>query len=369
MLLLLLVLSALAYLLQLLFLRAGLTRADAFAPRQGYQPTVSVIVAARNEEAVLAECLASLGRLDYPADKLELIIVDDGSTDGTRAIIESFRSRDPRLKAVSTEPSGGNLRGKTNAVARGIGVSTGEILMFTDADCTVPATWVRETVESFDERTGIVGGFTVLGADGALAGMQTLDWIFLFGIASATAGWKIPLTAVGTNLSVRRRAYDATGGYHAIPFSVTEDYALVQAVLTRTGYGMRFPLKPGCVVRSRACSGWLQLYRQKQRWGVGGLDMVPRGVAFMAVGWAAKALALIGMVAGSAIPSLLLFLLMAAGELLFMWRPLRTFDALPFLRYFPAFELYFAFYVLLLPPVAYLSRNVVWKERVLTDRL
>ncbi len=368
MLLLLLILSALLYLLELLFFRIGLARADAFAPRSGYEPAVSVIVAARNEEESLGDCLASLYNLDYPADKLELIIVDDGSTDRTPEIIASFVAHNPQLRSVTTAAPVGNLRGKTNAVARGIEISGGEILMFTDADCTVPPEWVRETVRSFDDRTGIVGGFTLLGAARAMEGMQTLDWIFLFAIASAAAGWNLPLTAVGTNLSVRRRAYDASGGYRAIPFSVTEDYALVQAILRRTDYGIRYPLNPRCVVRSRACAGWGQLYRQKQRWSVGGLDMVPRGFVAMAIGWAAKACVLAGLLGGAAVPALLLFLLLAAGELAFIAHPLRRFKAFRFLRYYPAFQLYFFVYVLVLPAVAYLSRKVVWKERELTDR-
>src|SRR5262249_33713215 len=151
-------------------------------------------------------------------EKLEAVIVNDGSTDRTREIAEEMARSHTWMKVISTHHGEGNLLGKTNAVSAGIDISRGEILMFTDADCTIPPEWVREAVKCFDEKAGIVGGFTILESHRTFEGMQALDWIFLFGVSSATAGWGIPLTAIGNNLSVRRSSYDATGGFRNIPF-------------------------------------------------------------------------------------------------------------------------------------------------------
>jgi cellulose synthase/poly-beta-1,6-N-acetylglucosamine synthase-like glycosyltransferase len=263
-------------------------------------------------------------------------------------------------------PPAGTLHGKANALQHGIAASGGEILMFTDADCRVPRTWVKETVSRFDPGTAVVGGFTLLDARTPFEGMQQLDWIMLFGVAASAAGWGSPLTAIGNNLSVRRSAYDACGGFAGIPFSVTEDYALVQAILRTTRMNVRFPLSPGALVASKPCGSFWQLYRQKQRWVVGGLDMVFRGLLIMAFGWIYRALLVIGW-AFVPLPWYLgAVAVIIALEAMFLARPLRAFGAIASLRHLAAFQLYYLPYVLLTPLVAMLSKDVVWKERTLT---
>lgn len=357
--------STAAFLIEMIFLRIGVSRGDSFQPNREFEPTVSVIVAARNEERFIAECIRSLARLDYPKDRLEIIIVNDRSTDRTGEIIAGEISAYPFMRVVTTSAEQGNLRGKTNAVARGVDCSTGEILLFTDADCTVQAGWVRATVDAFDNSTGIVGGFTVLKAGRAFEGMQALDWFILFGVSSAAAGWGIPLTAIGNNLAVRRRAYDETGGYEKIPFSVTEDYSLVQAILQRTRYSIRFPLNRSALVESHPCENWEHLFRQKQRWGVGGLDMVFRGFALMSVGWIVKALIIVSVFF---VPSQLWISCAAVkilSDIIFLEKIATRFEKWSYFRYLPVFELYYTLYVVFIPFLASFSRKVVWKERSL----
>lgn len=358
-----LIIITVIYLIELLYLLTGIFKADKVSQNEKYEPTVSVIVAARNEEHFIGDCLNSLIKLDYPSDKLEVIIVNDGSTDKTSNIIQSYLKNHSCLKLISTSQRDGNLRGKANAIDLGIEASSGEIIMFTDADCRVPPSWIRATVKYFDPQTGIVGGFTLLDAKRSFEGMQALDWIFLFGLASSTTGLNIPLTVIGNNLSLRRIAYEETGGFQAIPFSVTEDYALVQSILQQTKYQVRFPVDPKTVVNSIACQSWNQLYRQKQRWGVGGLDMIPRGLVIMGIGWIAKLSLLLTLFITGIYGWSVAFLLMICGELIFLLRPLKLFKALGYLRYFPQFILFFFVYVLILPVIAYTSKKVIWKER------
>lgn len=360
-----LIISCLLYVIEFLFLYVGLGKATQITKRGNYEPTVSIIVAARNEEEYIEQCVRSLTAVDYPKDKLEIIVVNDRSSDRTLEIVEGLSLQFAQVKVLSTTAGEGNLRGKANALAQGIQISHGEILMFTDADCTVPKTWVRETVSYFDEKTGIVGGFTLLEATRPFEGMQALDWIMLFGVASATAGWKIPLTAIGNNLSVRRSAYERVGGFKQIPFSVTEDYALVQRILQTTEFEIRFPLNAASVVHSKPCQSWKQLYHQKQRWGVGGLDMVFRGMFIMFFGWLFKFFLLVGLFIVPFWTWLFAFISKCLIDVLFLSKPLRRFNAMKYLKHFFLFETYYCLYVIILPFIAMLSKKVVWKERTL----
>ena len=354
-----------AYIIEFTVFIIGLHKASLAPIDRSFEPTISIIVAARNEEKRIKQCLRSLTRLDYPREKLEIIIVNDRSSDGTPAIVNEFVARFPYVKMITTGHEPGNLRGKMNAVALGIQASHGEILMLTDADCIVPPTWIRGTVQYFTEGIGIVGGFTILTAKRPFEGLQALDWVLLFNIASSTAGLGFPLTVVGNNLSLRRSAYDQTGGYEKIPFSVTEDYALVQAVLQETEYKVRYPLQLKTAVESTPCADWDELFRQRQRWAVGGLEMITPGILVMSVCWSLHLLLLVGLFFVSPTIWLLAVGAKVAMDVCYFWKSLTTLKISHLLRYLLAFELYYLPYAIVTPFVALLSKKVVWKERSL----
>lgn len=100
-------------------------------PDIGYRPTVSVIVPAKNEESVIQRTINSILDSDYPEDKLEVIVIDDGSTDNTAAEILKLKS--PRINFIKNER---NL-GKRISLGKGFMKSTGEIIMCVDSDSFV----------------------------------------------------------------------------------------------------------------------------------------------------------------------------------------------------------------------------------------
>ena len=126
-------------------------------------PFLSIIIPAHNEEAVIVKKLENTLALDYPPGKLQVLVADDGSTDRTAEIVRDYSSSRPWIDLLSAGPPTGHLKGKTNAVTQAIEATSGEVILFTDADCEVPEQWVQETVRYFtDERVGVVAGFTSL---------------------------------------------------------------------------------------------------------------------------------------------------------------------------------------------------------------
>src|SRR5437867_10994051 len=253
----------------------GIAAFKAFYPSNpSYRPSVTIIIAARNEERNIRQCMESMAHLSYPTNLLEIVVVDDRSEDRTADIVREYSNRFAHIRLLMASPGTGHLRGKTNAVTQGIEASQGDILLFTDADCSVPVHWVEETVKYYtDPSIAIVAGFTALRVCRWFEAIQALDWFVLFSVAAAAIRLKYPVTAVGTNLSVRRDAYDRVGGYKNIRFSVTEDYALFHAIVSHAGYRARFPLDPSTLVESEPCKDWMELYRQKKRWFTGGRGM------------------------------------------------------------------------------------------------
>jgi glycosyltransferase involved in cell wall biosynthesis len=114
-------------------------------------PSASVVVAAYNAEATIRDCVASLLELRYPRDLLEILVVENGSSDGTPEILQTFGGA---IKVVEE-----GTRGPAAARNAGIRIARGEIVAFTDADCTVDPDWLRELVAPLDDpEVGIAGG-------------------------------------------------------------------------------------------------------------------------------------------------------------------------------------------------------------------
>ncbi|MBN1628312.1 MAG: mycofactocin biosynthesis glycosyltransferase MftF [Thermoleophilia bacterium] len=174
----------------------------------GFEPAVSVIVPTRDRADDLDECLEALGRVDYPRDRLEVIVVDDGSTDGA-AVAEVVARRGHRL--ISNDRNRGPAYSRNRAARE----AAGEILAFIDSDCVAGPRWLRELTPYFLwDRVGAVGGRTVgyytkSRLDRYEEVASPLDMgRYLMVEAKGPSTFYVPTC----NLLVRRSAYGEAGG-------------------------------------------------------------------------------------------------------------------------------------------------------------
>ena len=325
-------------------------------------PLVSVVIAARNEEQHLAACLESVLRQSYDPALFEVVVVNDHSSDKTEEICSRFEANNTNVRHINAKESS-RLRGKTNALDQGIAEARGEIILITDADCTVPPTWIASTAQRFASGVGIVGGLTIQRATNWFGGMQSLDWVFLLGLAASTISLRVPLSTIGNNLSFMKSAYYGVSGYQNLTFSVTEDFVLFQAIVKTRVWDYLCPIDPEVLVTSQPCENWRDLLRQKHRWGKGGLDMRLSGLMVMVVGFGYNALLVLSLLSGGFGWFLGGLGFKAAADYTFLRAVLRRLQRLELLRYFAAFEIYFITYVLLLPFVVFFGGRVVWKGR------
>src|SRR5262249_24826409 len=96
-------------------------------------PTVSLLIPAHNEEKVIERTVRAMLSLDYPTDRLEILVINDGSSDGTAAILDRLAGQDPRVRPYHV-PAGQGGKGKSRALNLGRQVATGEVLAIYDAD-------------------------------------------------------------------------------------------------------------------------------------------------------------------------------------------------------------------------------------------
>ena len=330
-------------------------------------PTVSVIVPARNEEKRIGPLLDSLRVQDYAA--AEFIFIDDRSDDATARILADFVASLPaamgRVVTLDANP-GPNF--KQYALRRGIEAATGEYLLFTDADCAVSSSWISAMVARLDDDgTGLVIGpvFKRIARRDAFHVYQAFDHAVRYMYLAAAAGLGLPCGGFGNNLIFRRSALDAIGGYEAVPYSVTEDAALISSVRRKTGYGIRAALEADARVITDPVENVRDFVSQCLRWNNGGLFapdpftrigfgalviMISAGVLglpacfFLPALWPLPAAVLVSMLSNT------FFAQRIAGETL----PGRYFRYFPHLVFMPL-------YTLFLTVIGYAGVEVRWK--------
>ncbi|MFZ1292382.1 MAG: glycosyltransferase [Melioribacteraceae bacterium] len=325
-------------------------------------PSCTVIVAARNEEKNINECLESLHKLIYPKEKLEIIIVDDFSDDQTKTIIEKHISDKPLFKLIQPVKNFGETQGKARAIANGIEISKGEIIFTTDADCVVNPYWVKTLASYYTNDVGMVCGYTNQKWNNIFEAVQDVDFIYLLIVAAGSINiWK-PISAIGNNMSYRKSAYLEVGGYEKIKFSVTEDFQLLMAIHDFKKYKIIYPLDAGGLVTSKPCTDFKTLFHQKKRWAVGGLNVRLDG-AFV-----------IGTAIFTMLMTLLVPLFYSSTSLIIVAFKIFTdyfmisniYKSLKLklkLINFAAFEIYLPIYFIITGLNLLFSRKVLWKGR------
>jgi cellulose synthase/poly-beta-1,6-N-acetylglucosamine synthase-like glycosyltransferase len=201
------------------------------APPESW-PKISIIIPCRNEAHRLPQLLLSLSKLDYPVEKLEIWLGDDRSTDRTWQILQEFANQHAHVRLLSIEAGDYQKHnGKTNALMQLIRNSSGDLLLFTDADCVVPPSWAKSMAGSWAKyKPGLITGITGMQSTRLYGRLQGLDWFLILGIVKVLDDLGFHVTSLGNNMLISREAYDAVGGFEALPFTLTEDFAMAQRI-------------------------------------------------------------------------------------------------------------------------------------------
>jgi biofilm PGA synthesis N-glycosyltransferase PgaC len=130
--------------------------------RGNFEPHVSIVMVVRNEEGVLEKKLANLQALDYPPELYDIVVVSDGSSDGTEQILRE-QARNPRVQTVLKQFSSGKASGLNDA----INLAGGEVILFVDARQLIDSAALRLLLQNFaDPDVGCVSGALILGDPG-----------------------------------------------------------------------------------------------------------------------------------------------------------------------------------------------------------
>ncbi|MCC6865962.1 MAG: glycosyltransferase [Ignavibacteria bacterium] len=353
-----------AYLLMHFIMLIGLLINSRKAKRSIFEPKVSVIVCAKDEEFSIEACIKSLLSLNYPAEKLEAILVNDRSVDKTADIMQSYSSKYSQLKYLEIKEQLENMKGKTNALAQAIKTATGEVIFTTDADIEVNKNWVRRMLDYYKSDTGVAAGYSVIKPGKLFYSLQSADWLYLLSVAAGGDGVGIPISCVGNNMSFIKKAYDEIGGYEKIKFSITEDFMLLQKIHKESSFKHTiFPIDDETKNITLPCTNLTQLFRQKKRWAMGGLGEFNLGIVVGILSWLTGAVILSGW-AYMQINNWLFFILVKfIFDCVFLFPSIKEFRMYKIYLYLPFYEIYFAVYVIITSVLIAINRKVIWKDQ------
>lgn len=197
--------------------------------RSAILPSVCVVIAARDEATRIGPRVANLLALDYPGDRLEVVVVSDGSTDGTAERAREAAGSDPRVRVIAFE----RPAGKAAALNAGVEAARGEIVVFADARQRFRPTTVRLLVENFaDPTVGVASGRLVLeDPEGSEVGEGlSLYWHYELWLRSKESAIGSTLGATGAVYAIRRHLYRPIP-----PDTILDDVAIpMQAALAGT---------------------------------------------------------------------------------------------------------------------------------------
>jgi len=238
-----------------------------------YYPKVTVLVPAHNEERVIGNTVDAIMRSIYPKDKLEVIVINDSSTDRTGEVLKEKAKRYPNLKILEIKPPLG-AKGKANALNQGLKLASGEFIVVYDADNTPERRAIINLVRYIinDPNLGaVVGKFRTRNRDRSILtrfiNIETLSFQWLIQ-ASRNYLWGLA-TIPGTNFIIRRELLEKIGGWEIN--SLTEDTELTIRIY-QSGY--RILWIPHAVTWEQEPEKLGIWFKQRTRWARGNLAII-----------------------------------------------------------------------------------------------
>ena len=416
-------------------------------------PFVSILIAARNEQDNIIDCLSALEHLTWPKEKFEVLIGNDHSEDNTKTLVEDYikdksnfhlhdiNNNSPPLPPSPSETekrrngetekggigetekrgrqvtdssihrftdSGGGrcpvdiepaLRdgglgfggaGKSNVLAHLARKVKGDYFLTTDADIQIPENWIEEMLKGIKmqgsresgwmhEQTcnhatmqpsksiGIVTGVTLINGNNIFHHLQAIDWLFALGMIKALSELKIPVTAMGNNMLIVKKAYDDVGGYEYLPPSITEDFFLFRAI-TKKGWQFKNLFNTGVLVKSVPLSSIIELLHQRKRWMKGAMQLPFYLVCLLFIQALFYPVIVTALLTLKELITLPIFITIAASKFLlqslFIALLLQKLKAKYLLKYLLIYEVYSSILSVTLLIFYFLPIKVRWKGRV-----
>lgn len=270
-----------------IWLSRGLYNVDVSSEIEVTRDTITVLVAARNEEKTLPKLFDSLLNQTLDRSLWEVIVINDRSTDNTLSVIEEYKERIPSLSVLNVEKVPMGIAPKKNAIMMGVESSRTDIIAVTDADCIVPENWLSLIQTKFSDN-GVVlvqglTGYSETNRQTLLDRFQTVDFFSHSVVAAAGIGRNLPINSNANNFAYRKTIFDKLDGYGNVASVVSgDDDLLLQRVWEQKIGRIVYMATRNGAVETEAPSSLKEMFEQRKRWGSKTVYYKPRQTAVLA---------------------------------------------------------------------------------------
>jgi cellulose synthase/poly-beta-1,6-N-acetylglucosamine synthase-like glycosyltransferase len=253
------------------YYRKGWRRLPVYTRPEDFKPyeKVTVIIPARDEEKNIGTCLQSLVNQDYPAELLQVIVVDDHSTDRTPDIVTGFNNDTILLVSLKDHVDAAINSYKKKAIEVAMEKATGNWIITTDADCISGHGWISSMM-AYRHETGasfIAAPVRLQPGNGLLNIFQSLDFITLQGITGASVSRGFHSMCNGANLGYSKEAFYSVEGFRHIDHVASGDDMLLMHKIAKKYPGHIHYMKcQEAVVSAAPATSWRGFWQQRIRW-------------------------------------------------------------------------------------------------------
>lgn len=251
----------------------------------GFTTKVTILIAARNEEEKIHLTIEDLLGQDYPKHLTEIIIADDHSTDRTSAIISNYADRGVKLLQMNEDKPLNSYKKK--AIAKAIDLSTGDLMVATDADCRMGSKWLSTVVGYFEMHNPVMISSPVsyFEEKSLFERMQSLEFYSLIATGAAFIGNGHASTCNGANLAYRKDIFYKVGGFKGIDdLASGDDELLLQKVAAQHPGKIGFLKLYDAVVFTHAKPNLKEFLQQRRRWASKSVKYKDKKVVALVVG-------------------------------------------------------------------------------------
>ena len=258
-----------SYYLVMVYLYMGFRKLKSTPSEGKSEHGFSIIVPFRNEKDNLAGLIDSINRLWYPENQMEIIFVDDESTDGSAELIHKLlkgRSPSNQYKVLNAVRRSGSP--KKDAILTAIEESSFEWILTTDADCHVPVRWLEllsTHISAFDPE--MVCGPVFYRHETLIESYQFHEGLSLQLVAMGGIGWGRPLLCNGANLAYKKSTFYEVNGFKGNDHIASgDDIFMLEKIQSTHPNGVHFIKDPEYTVTTKPESSWRSIINQRVRW-------------------------------------------------------------------------------------------------------
>ena len=230
---------------------------------------ITVVIPVRNEAENIGFLLNDLDKQHFPHEQFEVLIMDDGSTDRTAAIVRGLAAKSQVNLQLIALPDTDTPSPKKRAIETAIGHAKGNLIITTDGDCRVESGWLQSIAACY-AATGaklISAPVTFSEERSVTDHLQTVEFASLIGSGASAIAAGYPSLCNGANLAYEKNAFIAVGGFEGVRHIASgDDEFLMHKIAAKYPGGVQFLKDPRAIVTTKAHNNWQAFFRQRKRW-------------------------------------------------------------------------------------------------------